>query len=96
MNYHKEALKAFASNVCLVSSLTKEELNKLFEYLSEVELKVVIARYGLLDNTPQTLLEVGRLMDINKDEVRLIEDKAVKKLRFHYRRMKNGGRLCYQ
>ena len=34
MNYHKEALKAFASNVCLVSSLTKEELNKLFEYLS--------------------------------------------------------------
>lgn len=53
----------------------------LTEVLSEREKDVISLRYGLLDNQPATLEEVGSLFNLSRERVRQIQTKAMRKLR---------------
>jgi hypothetical protein len=49
--------------------------------LSEAENRVIVMRYGLGGNPPQTLEEVAVIFGCTRERVRIIESKALRKLR---------------
>ena len=70
--------------------LLKEELYGILKDLSDREERVIRLRYGLDDNRPRTLEEVGREYNVTRERIRQIEAKALKKLRHPTRSKKLG------
>ena len=70
--------------------LLKEELYAILKDLSDREERVIRLRYGLDDNRPRTLEEVGKEFGVTRERIRQIEAKAIKKLR-HPTRSKRLG-----
>ena len=70
--------------------LLKEELYGILKDLSPREERVIRLRYGLDDNHPKTLEEVGKEFNVTRERIRQIEAKALKKLR-HPTRSKRLG-----
>ena len=62
-------------------TLLREELNKQLETLSVREKKIIEERFGLLDNDPKTLEEVGKTFRVSRNRIRQIQDRALRKLR---------------
>ena len=48
---------------------------------NELEIKVIILRFGLDSNEPRTLQEVGEIIGVCRERIRQIEEKAKRKLR---------------
>jgi RNA polymerase primary sigma factor len=63
-----------------VEVLTKEALREALENLSYRERRVLGLRYGLGDERPRTLDEVGRTFNVTRERIRQIESQALKKL----------------
>ncbi|RKZ29663.1 RNA polymerase sigma factor RpoD, partial [bacterium] len=59
----------------------KEEISKLLSLLDEREAKVISLRFGLEDNYPRTLDEIGRIFGLSRERIRQIEARALRKLR---------------
>ena len=70
--------------------LLKEELDNILKDLTDREERVLRLRYGLDDNRPRTLEEVGREFGVTRERIRQIEAKAIKKLKHPNRRKKLG------
>lgn len=70
--------------------LLKEELYSILKDLSDREERVIRLRYGLDDNRPRTLEEVGCEFGVTRERIRQIEAKAIRKLR-HPTRSKRLG-----
>ena len=66
----------YASN-----ELLKNELQDILKELTPREAKVLQLRYGLGDNRPHTLEEVGKEFNVTRERIRQIEAKALRKLR---------------
>lgn len=68
-----------------VEEIYHEEVSKtIFDVLStleEREKEVIIMRFGLVDNKPKTLEEIGKHFDLTRERIRQIEEKALRKLR---------------
>lgn len=69
-------------------NLLKEQLSEVLKTLSEREEKVLRFRYGLDDECPRTLEEVGKIFKVTRERIRQIEVKALRKLRHPSRRKK--------
>ncbi len=77
-------------NEFTTKSLSKDALFNVLGELSEREERVLRLRYGLDDNKPRTLEEVGREFAVTRERIRQIEAKALKKLRSPMRIKKLG------
>lgn len=60
----------------------KEQVQELLSTLKERERKVLVLRYGIEDDRPRTLEEVGKELNVTRERIRQIEEKAEKKLRY--------------
>ncbi|HEY9070519.1 MAG TPA: sigma-70 family RNA polymerase sigma factor [Candidatus Ozemobacteraceae bacterium] len=65
----------------IVDTLLKEQIEKVLSALSDRERQVVQLRFGIDTGIPRSLEEIGRIMNITRERVRQIEEKALKKLR---------------
>jgi len=63
-----------------VETLAKEALRDALENLSYRERRVLELRYGLGDEHPRTLDEVGRTFNVTRERIRQVENQALKKL----------------
>jgi RNA polymerase primary sigma factor len=61
-------------------SLRCQALAEALGALTERERKVLILRYGLVDEEPKTLEEIGRRLGLTRERVRQIETEALKRL----------------
>ncbi len=59
----------------------KKNIEKALSSLTEREQSVIRRRFGLGEDTPHTLEEVGNEFDVTRERVRQIEVKAIRKLR---------------
>ncbi len=59
----------------------REELNNALSTLTDREERVIRLRFGLDDNRPKTLEEVGKDFNVTRERIRQIEAKALRKLR---------------
>ena len=57
------------------------DLEALLEDLSSREAEVISQRFGLIDDTPRSLTEIGTAMQLSRERVRQIESRALLKLR---------------
>ncbi len=62
---------------------TRERINAALASLSDREKTIITLRFGLLDDMPCTLQELGRIFGISRERVRQLELRALKKLKGH-------------
>lgn len=74
-------------------SMVKDQLMQVLAMLTPREAKVIRMRYGLDDNHPRTLEEVGQEFGVTRERIRQIEAKALRKLRHPKRKEKLKGFL---
>ncbi|RPJ58371.1 MAG: sigma-70 family RNA polymerase sigma factor [Dehalococcoidia bacterium] len=58
-----------------------EEVASWLDALTNDEKKVIIMRYGLDEQEPQTLEAIGKVFGVTRERIRQIEQKAINKLR---------------
>ncbi len=61
-------------------TLLKEKIEEVLSTLTPRERKVIEYRFGLNDQQPKTLEEVGKIFNVTRERIRQIEAKALKKL----------------
>ena len=61
--------------------MLKEEITKALQVLDEREREIIILRFGLNGDAPQTLESVGRRFNLTRERIRQIESKGLRKLR---------------
>ena len=59
----------------------RDELKRALALLDDRERLVVVMRYGLNGEIPMTLSDVGKCLDVTRERVRQIENRALAKLR---------------
>lgn len=59
----------------------QKQINKWLDFLTEIERKVILLRFGLNDNLPHTLGAIGKGLGVTRERIRQIEVKALEKLR---------------
>ena len=70
-----------------------EVVTSWFQTLAENEKTILTLRFGLDDNEPQTLENIGSIFGVTRERIRQIEAKALRKLRHPIRRRKLEGFL---
>ena len=63
------------------ANMLKEQVNEILSTLAPREALVLILRYGLRDNRPRTLEEVGKVFNVTRERIRQIEAKALRRLK---------------
>ena len=61
-------------------SLRSQALTLALQSLPDRERQVLVLRYGLIDEEPKTLEEIGRRLGLTRERVRQIETEALKRL----------------
>jgi RNA polymerase primary sigma factor len=65
----------------LIAQSFEEQLQSLLSQLDDKERVIIERRFGLGDRTPQTLAEIGSEMNLSRERIRQIEERALGKLR---------------
>jgi RNA polymerase primary sigma factor len=64
----------------IIKNAIQEQIRDVLEELDEKEAFVLKLRYGLDDNRPKTLQEIGDALHLTRERIRQIEEKAKRKL----------------
>ncbi len=67
-------------NLILAKS-SKEEIKKILQDLPERDREILLMRYGIDADTPDTLADISKKLKISRERVRQIEQRAVRKVR---------------
>lgn len=59
------------------------EIDRALDTLSQKEGEVIRLNFGLGDNEPMTLSEIGEIFDLTRERVRQIREKGIKRLRIN-------------
>lgn len=59
----------------------KEDINAVLDTLSDKEKEIIILRFGLNNNAPMSLKEIGELYNLTKERIRQIEKRALERLK---------------
>jgi RNA polymerase primary sigma factor len=80
-----------APDEAVTSSMLKELLQEILQYLPPREVRILQLRYGLVDGETYTLEEVGKKLGVTRERVRQIEAQALSRLRHpaHSRRLRD-------
>ena len=65
----------------------REKIDEILKSLGDQEQRVLRMRFGLDDDIPKTLEEIGKVFGVTRERIRQIEAKAIRKLR-HPSRLK--------
>ena len=65
----------------IISQTESAEIKRSLSVLSEKERQIIVYYFGLESNHGYTLEEIGYMMDMTRERVRQVKDKALKKLR---------------
>jgi RNA polymerase primary sigma factor len=65
----------------IIAEDTRNEVLQILNSLEPREKSVVIMRFGLDDDEPKTLEEIGKVFGVTRERIRQIETKALRKLR---------------
>jgi len=77
-----------APSSSLLDESLKTDVKLALQTLSSSEEQVLRLYYGIEEDRPLTLLEIGSIMDLSRERIRQIKNKALRKLRFLSRREK--------
>jgi RNA polymerase primary sigma factor len=72
---------AAAPSARIVAETDTELVREVLGTLTERESAILAMRYGLNDDTPKTLEEVGQRFGVTRERIRQIQDEALRKLR---------------
>ena len=72
----------------------REKIDELLTGLNDQDQKVLRMRFGLDDDDPKTLEEIGKVFGVTRERIRQIEAKAIRKLR-HPSRLKQLKNFYY-
>jgi RNA polymerase primary sigma factor len=72
-------------------ALLRDQIKDILADLTERERKILSMRFGLEDNIPHTLEEVGKVFGVTRERIRQIEAKALDKIRSHDKSKKLEG-----
>jgi len=64
-------------------SILKEQISEILEDLTPREREILKMRFGLEDEVPHTLEEVGQKFNITRERVRQIQQRAIEKIKEH-------------
>ena len=76
------------ANAGMGLQVAHDDLEHLLDELTPREAEVIRSRFGLEDDHPRTLAEIGEAMALSRERVRQIETRALLKLRQPQRRSK--------
>jgi len=69
------------ADLVLIRKNFEDQVREVVKDLSPKEQKVIQERFGLLDDEPKTLQQIGEMLGVTRERVRQIEQQAMKKLR---------------
>ncbi len=77
----------------LMAQSFERQLGELLDQLDEKELFIIERRFGLKDDEPQTLAELGEKLNLSRERIRQIQARALEKLRRSQRARQLRGYL---
>jgi RNA polymerase primary sigma factor len=76
-----EDKKSIAPLEAVINRDLQDKIHKMLNTLSEKEERILRMRFGLGDETPHTLEEVGQMFGVSRERIRQIEAQALRKLK---------------
>ena len=64
----------------IIKASIQQQIREILEELDEKEALVLKLRFGLDDNKPHTLQEIGNKLNLTRERIRQVEQKAMRKL----------------
>lgn len=73
--------EGFGPEELAMQKCLKEDINTVLSTLSDKEREIITLRFGLNNNAPMSLKEIGEIFNLTKERIRQIEKRALERLK---------------
>ncbi len=73
--------EGFGPEELAMQKCLKEDINTVLSTLSDKEREIITLRFGLNNNAPMSLKEIGEIFNLTKERIRQIEKRAIERLK---------------